>query len=367
MKSIAHRLRLIHSPDCSVFTGVVWWCNRHSGNPNPTDSPPPSLSYGFSSPRCTHHRRINTTPIHLDDPLLDCAVKKRNKTAAAAAHHPPTRVLGTRLIRRVSGSGRPSSGLQVGGAGGLYSSTCGFSTFCNIGKGTGTSTGAGGDDHGSGGDFTELFSTHLNGLKRRKLSREKRAGILVPLCHVDEQLSVLFTMRSSRLRKHAGEVSSFPGGMADEEDKDIIATALRETEEELGLHQSRIRVLGTYHDYTDKSKTIAVTPVVAILGGVPDCRGSNSSSRSTNGANRISNNLNTKSLCINRDEVEEAFTIPVETLLDPAQKEMKQYGSRGWMPFFRGGPHVVWGLTALVLDHVLQDLLLSKAYQKDAD
>jgi len=58
----------------------------------------------------------------------------------------------------------------------------------------------------------------------------------------------MFTQRTAHLYDHAGQVS-FPGGRVDDTDADREATALRETEEETGLHRSRVDIIGRLPDY----------------------------------------------------------------------------------------------------------------------
>ena len=87
----------------------------------------------------------------------------------------------------------------------------------------------------------------------------KPAGVLVPIIERVEGLSVLLTQRASHLKHHAGQVS-FPGGSMEEHDDDVRATALRETQEEVGISPHEVDVIG----YLKTMPTItgfAVTPV----------------------------------------------------------------------------------------------------------
>ena len=91
----------------------------------------------------------------------------------------------------------------------------------------------------------------------------RQAAVLVPLLLHEGQLSVVFTLRTSHLHAHAGQVS-FPGGGAEAQDRDAIATALRECEEEIGLEPARVNVLGTLDNYLTRSG-YQVTPVVGLI------------------------------------------------------------------------------------------------------
>ena len=71
----------------------------------------------------------------------------------------------------------------------------------------------------------------------------KNAAVLIPFCIVNNELSLLYTLRHSDLRRHRGQVS-FPGGIQDKTDRDLVHTAVRETEEELGINSELIEVWG---------------------------------------------------------------------------------------------------------------------------
>ena len=91
----------------------------------------------------------------------------------------------------------------------------------------------------------------------------RRASVLIPLFYKEGELHVLLTKRSSDLTHHAGFVA-FPGGMKDEEDKNDIETALRESDEEIGLKPSDVDVLGMLAPGFVRPNSI-VTPVIGII------------------------------------------------------------------------------------------------------
>jgi 8-oxo-dGTP pyrophosphatase MutT (NUDIX family) len=89
------------------------------------------------------------------------------------------------------------------------------------------------------------------------------ASVLVPLVQRDDEVTVLLTQRTDHLHDHPGQIS-FPGGRAEPEDVDAVATAMREAEEEIGLHARHVEVLGVLPTYTTGTGFV-VTPVVALI------------------------------------------------------------------------------------------------------
>jgi nudix motif 8 len=160
-----------------------------------------------------------------------------------------------------------------------------------------------------------------------------RASVLIPLCNHGGVPSILFERRSEKVKfKHQ---VCFPGGMLDEtSDSTITQTSLRETEEELGLPVDRVEVLGVLRCHWNEVAHvtgIAVTPVVGFIGEMQELK-----------------------LVPNSDEVEEYFTIPIETILD----DKKWVHKKNATPIFSDGGHTIWGLTAYLLEHFVQDVLL---------
>lgn len=167
----------------------------------------------------------------------------------------------------------------------------------------------------------------------------KRAGVLIPLCVIDGKVALLYTLRAANLKSHRGQVS-FPGGMQDVSDKNLEETALRETEEELGIKESDIEVWGSGDVIVTKRET-SVTPVIG----------------------RIKGELQLRNLKMNAAEVEDVFTVYLEDLCNPQNIGYTQFrGGFTSMPVFMGGKLRVWGLTAVITYRLLSSLLPQKAY-----
>jgi 8-oxo-dGTP pyrophosphatase MutT (NUDIX family) len=80
---------------------------------------------------------------------------------------------------------------------------------------------------------------------------------------------VLLTRRSWSLRAHGGEVS-FPGGRSEPDDVDLVATALRESAEEVGIDPSAVAIIGRLDPLMTVSSRSLIMPYVGILSGLPD-------------------------------------------------------------------------------------------------
>jgi 8-oxo-dGTP pyrophosphatase MutT (NUDIX family) len=90
------------------------------------------------------------------------------------------------------------------------------------------------------------------------------AAVLVPLYVSGGELHAVFTKRREDLRRHPGEIS-FPGGRYDEGEPDLIATALREAEEEIGLRQDAVEILGALQPTPTIATGYAVYPFVGMI------------------------------------------------------------------------------------------------------
>lgn len=96
------------------------------------------------------------------------------------------------------------------------------------------------------------------------------AAVLVPLVDREQGVNVLLTKRTSHLNHHPNQIS-FPGGRVEVDDRDRIETALRETEEEIGLARHLIEIAGTLPDYEMPSGFV-VTPVVGWIVPPFECK-----------------------------------------------------------------------------------------------
>ena len=162
-------------------------------------------------------------------------------------------------------------------------------------------------------------------LQRKLTSDLMAAAVLIPIITREASLSVLLTERSPDLKHHAGQIS-FPGGRMDATDRDIRATALRETQEEVGIDPANVEIIG----YLDPNPTVtgyAVTPVVALV----DLQ---------------------QELIIDPLEVKSVFEVPLPFLLDEGNQKSAEREFEGVMvPIaeFNFGQYRIWGATANML------------------
>jgi 8-oxo-dGTP pyrophosphatase MutT (NUDIX family) len=166
----------------------------------------------------------------------------------------------------------------------------------------------------------------------RLVDREPAAAsVLVPLVVREGLPHVLLTLRTDHLKDHAGQIS-FPGGRAELRDRDAVDTALRETEEEVGLARRFIEVIGTLPPYTTVTNFV-VTPVIGLVeagfSALPD-----------------------------PFEVAEVFEVPLGFLMTPQNHQRhafewqggrREFLSMPWRPTPQADDYFIWGATAAML------------------
>ncbi len=90
------------------------------------------------------------------------------------------------------------------------------------------------------------------------------AAVLLPICLINGSYYLVFTKRTENVPSHKGQIS-FPGGAADEQDKNFLDTALREADEEIGLSHSDVNFLGRTDDIQTKSSNFIVHSFVGMI------------------------------------------------------------------------------------------------------
>jgi 8-oxo-dGTP pyrophosphatase MutT (NUDIX family) len=163
-------------------------------------------------------------------------------------------------------------------------------------------------------------------------STPRPAAVLVPFVRRVDELTVLFTRRSERLRHHAGQIS-FPGGGIEAGDAGAIAAALRETSEETGIVADLVEPFG-YLDRLDTVSGYSVTPVAGFVRGDYAVR-------------------------LQEDEVDEVFEVPLAFILDPSSLKREHLLWRGRerdIFAFEWEGRRIWGATAAILKNLLDRL-----------
>jgi 8-oxo-dGTP pyrophosphatase MutT (NUDIX family) len=157
-----------------------------------------------------------------------------------------------------------------------------------------------------------------------------RAAVLVPLFTKDGSCHILFTKRSDKVRYHKGEIS-FPGGNHDDTDEDLLATALREAHEEIGLRPQDVSLLGALDEMTTMTDFI-VSPFVGLIPYpytfVPSA-----------------------------DEIDEIIILPLAGFLTTGvlSEDYRTYNGRTEkVSVYKSGKHIIWGATAQILRQFLE-------------
>lgn len=172
----------------------------------------------------------------------------------------------------------------------------------------------------------------------------KEGGVLILLYPRRAQLHLALTRRTDTVAHHKGQIS-LPGGEREPHDGSLKMTALRETQEELGIETGGLQVLGTLTPLYIPVSDYCIYPYIASSeerpGFHPD-----------------------------PVEVAEVLEVPLSQLMDPATRQVEDWVVRGFpmrVPFFAVGVHKVWGATAMVLSEFVALLRSSVPSARGSD
>jgi 8-oxo-dGTP pyrophosphatase MutT (NUDIX family) len=161
------------------------------------------------------------------------------------------------------------------------------------------------------------------------------AAVLLPLLLRPDGVHILFTKRSEQVPHHKGQIS-FPGGMVQPSDLTRLDAALREADEEIGLHADAVEVLGTLDDIETVVTRFVITPFVGLI-------------------------RSPRTYAPDGTEIERVIEIPLSTLLDLKNFRVEyweQEGRRRPISIFTCEGEIIWGITAAILKQLLDLVFL---------
>lgn len=159
----------------------------------------------------------------------------------------------------------------------------------------------------------------------------KPGGVMILLYPHENDIYLPLMKRPTYNGAHSGQVS-FPGGKYEPEDQNLITTALRETEEEIGVSTDQVGLLGQLSELFIIASNFKVHPSVGYVTSRP-------------------------SFIADPVEVEEVLEVSLSQLYDLSQRgvEPMRFGTHTiHSPYFNVEGHVVWGATAMMLSELLQ-------------
>jgi len=159
----------------------------------------------------------------------------------------------------------------------------------------------------------------------------RQGGVLALFYPTDGKIYMVFIKRTEYPGVHSGQIS-FPGGGREASDKDMIDTALREAEEEIGINRDAIVPIGKLTDLFIPPSNFLVTPIVGYANERPDFRS-------------------------DPEEVESILEVPIEELLNELnilEKDITIFPAiRLKVPCFYVDGNVIWGATAMILNELI--------------
>jgi 8-oxo-dGTP pyrophosphatase MutT (NUDIX family) len=158
----------------------------------------------------------------------------------------------------------------------------------------------------------------------------KPAAVLIPIQERADGEYLVLTKRGDNMPTHKGQIA-FPGGRMHGDDADLVATALRESHEEIGIVPEHVRVLGRLDEFT-AGYGIVVTPVVGVIPALYD-------------------------FCLDPAETSAIASVPIRSLMEPGRYVKNAHLSPGGHPsyhFYVNNGWDVWGVTARILVQFLE-------------
>lgn len=166
------------------------------------------------------------------------------------------------------------------------------------------------------------------------------SAVLVPIYETATGIEMILTRRAWHLRSHAGQLS-FPGGRSEPDDVDLVETALRESEEEIGLDRGAVTVIGELDRLTTVASPANIVPILGVLQGRP------------------------ADLVAAPDEVDDILHVPVAELLQP-----QIYREEIWfqdvfpdgipITFFELKGDTLWGATARIVRTIFEQIAFNR-------
>ena len=171
----------------------------------------------------------------------------------------------------------------------------------------------------------------------------RESAVLILICESESELYVALQVRTNTVAHHKGEIS-FPGGRRDVKDLDLSVTALRETNEEMGVESDKIALIGRLDDTCTIVSNYRISPFVGLLRGV-DLDGLFSKADA---------------------EVRDVLVVKLDILISPESRVwhmVEQSGSptatRAYSFVMDGSEYLVWGATARILTNLFHILDLA--------
>lgn len=162
----------------------------------------------------------------------------------------------------------------------------------------------------------------------------KASAVLIILHKMEQQWHMLLTKRAEHLSSHAGQIS-FPGGRFENHDQHLLDTALRETEEEIGLDRAHLQVIGQLEEHPTMTG-YRIFPYIAYTSNLPK-------------------------LTIDKEEVDEILNVPLSYLLDSNNQQLETafYQQKNY-DYYKivWKNKIIWGATARMIVELSEHIRL---------